>query len=78
MLVPCETNTSTDALENAWQRIKTSGSQFAQPAYANAACEVVAKHIINMAQSGERDQRKLSDGAVQFLTTNYLATNYKD
>jgi hypothetical protein len=32
---------------------------------------VVAKHIIEMAQAGEREQSKLSDGAVQFLATNY-------
>jgi hypothetical protein len=61
----------SNALENAWEKIKASGSRFAQPAYANVAREVVAKHIIEMAQAGEREQSKLSDGAVQFLATNY-------
>ncbi len=62
-----------DAFENAWQRIKTSGSRFARPAYANAMRELIAKHIIDMAQHGEREPIKLSDSAVQFLAANYRA-----
>jgi hypothetical protein len=61
------------AFENAWQRVQASGNRFARPAYANAAREVMAKHIIDMAEHGERDPNKLSDGAVEFFTTNYKA-----
>jgi hypothetical protein len=41
---------------------------FAQPAYANAMWEVIAKHIIDVAQGGEQDRGKLSESAIQFLT----------
>jgi hypothetical protein len=63
--------TLSNALDNAWQRIAVSGSRLADPAYANVVREVVAKHIIDMAQMGEREQNKLTDGAVQFLAANY-------
>jgi hypothetical protein len=59
------------AFENAWQRIQASGNHFARPSYANGTREVIAKYIIDMAQRGERDPGKLSDGAVEFLTANY-------
>jgi hypothetical protein len=32
---------------------------------------VIAKHIIDLAQGGERDRGKLSESAIQFLTANY-------
>jgi hypothetical protein len=60
-----------NALETAWQRIQASGDRFARPAYANAAREVIAKHIIDLAKGGERDPVKLSDAAVEFLAANY-------
>jgi hypothetical protein len=63
----------SSAFENAWRRIEASGNCFARPAYANATREVVAKYIIDIAQRGERDPGKLSDGAVEFLTQNYGA-----
>ena len=33
------------ALDDAWERIKRSGSQFARPAYSRATREVIAKRI---------------------------------
>ena len=59
------------AFEDAWRRIEASGSRFARPAYANAAGEVVARHIIDMAQCGEREPIKLSDSGVECLAANY-------
>ena len=60
------------AFENAWHRIETSNSPAARPAYSGAMREVVARHIIDMAQSGELEPIKLSDGAVEFLAANYM------
>ena len=59
------------ALDNAWETIEKSGSQFARPAYSRAMREVIAKRIIEMARSGIKDQRQLADDAVRFLEANY-------
>jgi hypothetical protein len=59
------------ALEQAWDRIKRSGNHLARPAYARAAREIVAKRIIDLAQSGERDPERLRDEAVVYLERAY-------
>jgi hypothetical protein len=64
-------NILSNAFEDAWRRIEASNSRLARPAYANAGREVVAKHIIEMAQRGEREPVKLTDSAVAFLAANY-------
>jgi hypothetical protein len=61
----------SSAFEDAWRRIEASNNPFARPGYANAAREVVARHIIDMAQRGELDPTKLSDSAIEFLAANY-------
>jgi len=33
--------------------------------------EVIARHIVEMAQRGIKDQKELADGAVRFLAVNY-------
>jgi hypothetical protein len=33
--------------------------------------EVIARHIVEMAQRGIKDQKELADGAVRFLAANY-------
>ena len=63
------------ALDVAWNRIQKSGSRFARPAYARAMREVLAKRIIEVAQRGEKDERKLAADAVNFLATNYMDNN---
>ena len=59
------------ALDDAWDRIKNSGSTFARPSYARAVREVLAHRIIEMAQCGEMEVHRLSDDAVRFLTETY-------
>lgn len=59
------------AFDDAWERIKQSGSALARPAYERGAREVLAKCIIEMAQRGERDRRVLADAAVKYLAKNY-------
>ena len=56
-------------------RVQKSGSRFARPAYARAMREVLAKRIIEVAQRGEKDERKLAADAVNFLATNYMDNN---
>jgi hypothetical protein len=59
------------AFDNAWGRLQKSGSRFVRPGYSRAVREVIAKRVIEMAQLGMKDQRKLTDDAVQFLTVSY-------
>ena len=59
------------ALDEAWDRLVRTGSECTRPAYARAMREVIARRIIEMAQRGIRDQKKLADGAVRFLAANY-------
>jgi hypothetical protein len=59
------------ALEGAWGRLLKSGCECARPAYARAMREVVARRIIDMAQRGTKDKKKLVEGAVRFLAANY-------
>jgi hypothetical protein len=60
-----------DAVDDAWDRLRRSGSECVRPAYARVMREVVARRIIEMAQRGTRDPQKLAEGALRFLATNY-------
>jgi hypothetical protein len=63
---PETVNLLSDAFEQAWRKVQTSGNRLARPAYANMMREVMAKHIFNLAEHGERDESKLSNSAFQF------------
>jgi hypothetical protein len=63
----------SDAFSGAWQRVQISGYQFSRPGYADVMREVMAKHIVNLAEHGERDKGRLRDGAFHFFTANYKA-----
>jgi hypothetical protein len=80
-IIPLLANTSFDpeavetlsaAFDDAWEKIKQSGSTLARPAYERGAREVLAKCIIEMAQRGERDRQHLSESALKFLAQNYM------
>jgi hypothetical protein len=59
------------AFDEAWDRLRRSGSESVRPAYARVMREVVAKRIIEMAQRGTSDPQELAGGAVRFLAANY-------
>ena len=59
------------ALDEAWERLRQSGSPLARPAYSRAMREVVAKRIIEMAQRGVQDRDALVEDVMCFVTTNY-------
>jgi len=63
--------TLVSAYENAWQQVEKSGSEYASPRYRRAAQEIVAKRIIDMAQRGEREPRRLAEDAVAYLARSY-------
>ncbi|MBX6426765.1 MAG: hypothetical protein IRZ09_12685 [Variibacter sp.] len=53
--------------KDAWQSLERAGSPFAQPARAEEARETLALRIIDCAQRGERDPRRLREDALSFL-----------
>ena len=59
------------ALDEAWERLRQSGSRLARPAYSRAMREVVAKRIMEMAQRGVQDREALVADALRFITANY-------
>jgi hypothetical protein len=63
--------TLVGVFETAWRKVEQSGSKLASPAYRRAAQEIIAKRIIETAQSGERDPAELADDAVSYLERSY-------
>jgi hypothetical protein len=59
------------AFEDAWRAVVSSGSPLAKPRYQNAAREIVARRILDLALAGERDHTRLSDDAVAYLGRTY-------
>ena len=59
------------ALDEAWERLRQSGSRLARPAYSRAMREVVAKRIMEMAQRGVQDREALVADALRFVAANY-------
>jgi hypothetical protein len=61
---PHEIRTLVAALDKAWESIQASGATFSTGAHAESARAILAKHIIDAAKQGERDQQRLRDGAL--------------
>ena len=59
------------AFDDAWDRIKKSGSRFARPGYSWAMREVIARRIVEMAQQGVTDPQTLAEDAVRYVQANY-------
>jgi hypothetical protein len=62
-----------DAFEDAWRRIQASKAPYAAEEYALAGRTILAKHIINAANAGERDPRWLADSAILYLARQKLS-----
>ena len=57
----------SSAFETAWDTIQKSGSPLAAAGLAASTRELLAKRIIEMAQKGERDRRRLVEDALAHL-----------
>ena len=64
----------TSAFDKAWEAVQASGAKFDTEIHSRAARTVIAKHIIEAAKQGERDQRRLRDGALVALSQAALRT----
>jgi hypothetical protein len=65
---PEEVQILVAAFDQVWETIQASGAKYDTEAHAEAARMVIAKQIIEDAAQGERDQRRLCDGALLALT----------
>ncbi|HKD71909.1 MAG TPA: hypothetical protein VKB61_07245 [Candidatus Acidoferrum sp.] len=52
------------AFDGAWRSLLASGITFDSDRGSEAVRDTLAKHIIEQARYGERDQRRLRDGAL--------------
>jgi hypothetical protein len=69
---PHEIRTLVAALDKAWETIEASGTNVTTGAHAESARAILAKHIIDAAKQGERDQQRLRDGALLAWTQSNL------
>ena len=69
---PDQVRTLAAAFEKAWASVQASGAVFDADAQAELARSTLAKHIIEAAKQGERDQGRLRDGALVALTRSNL------
>ncbi len=63
----------TTALDDAWRSLQTSGAHFKSRFQAEAARELLAQRVIEMARLGERDPRRLREDALLHLARSNLA-----
>jgi hypothetical protein len=59
------------AVQDACDRIRRSGSTYAEPFYARIVRAILVRRINKNLLSGEKDVRRLSDDAILFLTQTY-------
>jgi hypothetical protein len=69
---PDEISILEDAFDDAWRRIECSKAPWANDEYSAAGRTILAKYIITMAKSGERDAKWLADSAVLYLSQQKL------
>jgi hypothetical protein len=60
------------AFDIAWKSVQTTDSEYSTEKYSSVVREVLAKHIIEAAKLGERDQRQLAAGALLKLSHSNL------
>ena len=62
----------TAAFDHAWQGLQNSGVRFDSDRQSEQARNALAKYIIEQARQGERDERRLRDGALLQYTQSNL------
>jgi hypothetical protein len=60
------------AFDDAWTTARASGAPIASEDYAVRGREILAKAIIEMAASGERDRHTLAEGALFQLSRSQM------
>ena len=65
------------AFDDAWQQLTASGARFADERQKEMAREIIARHIIQLARLGERDQGRLAESALLELAHSNLQAEFK-
>jgi hypothetical protein len=60
----------TIAIDDAWREIERGDSPLKRPAYARIVRALIAKRIIELAKSGERNRHKLSKYGILAVAAN--------
>jgi hypothetical protein len=68
---PDEVHILFAAFDKAWETVQASSMRYPE-AKAEQVRAILAKHIIAAAKAGERDQRRLRDGALLALAQSNL------
>jgi hypothetical protein len=58
------------AFDDAWRQLVAGSAQFEDERQQEMAREIIAKHIIQLARLGERDQQKLTESALLELANS--------
>lgn len=69
---PDAVRTLIAAFDSAWQSVKASGAHVTSDKQVELTRATLAKYIIEQARHGERDQRRLCDGALLHLAQSNL------
>jgi hypothetical protein len=69
---PDEIRILVAAFDKAWESVQAGGVIVDTDTRAESARAILAKHIIEAAKQGERDQGRLRDGALAALTRSNL------
>jgi hypothetical protein len=69
---PDEIRILVAAFDKAWESVQASGAIFDTDAKTQLARAILAKHIIEAAKQGERDQGRLRYGALVALAQSNL------
>jgi hypothetical protein len=72
---PADVRILVAAFEDAWRSLLASGITFASEHESKAVRDTLARHIIEQARYGERDQRRLRDGALLQYAQSKLKSN---
>jgi hypothetical protein len=62
-----------DAFDDAWRRVQASKAPSSTEECAPAARMILAKYIVEAAQTGEHDPRWLADSALLYLSRQKLS-----
>jgi hypothetical protein len=72
VFTPDDVRTLVAAFDDAWRSLLANGIAFESDEESAAVRDALAKHIIEQARYGERDQRRLRDGALLQYTQSKL------
>lgn len=68
---PDEVDILVAAFNEAWARLRASGSECTRPAYARAMQEVVARRVVEAARHGTTGVEQIAAEVTSFLAASY-------